>query len=55
MHDVVGIFAVDTTDNITHAAIGGVGLLIGLIPEAAQRRAGVGGAEHGHGGHASHA
>ncbi len=41
--------------DITHAAIGGAGLLIGLLPDAAQRRAGVGSAEHGRGGHASHA
>jgi len=39
---VAAIFAVDTTDNITHAAIGGLGLMLGLMPEPAQRRAGIG-------------
>ncbi len=33
---VAGIFSVDTTDNITHAIIGGVGLAVGLAPERVQ-------------------
>ncbi len=37
-NDVIGLFAVDTTDNITYAAIGGLGLLLGAMPEAAQER-----------------
>ncbi len=41
-NDVFGLLAVDTTDNISHAVIGGLGLVVGSLPESAQRRAGVG-------------
>jgi hypothetical protein len=34
---VASIFAADTTDNITHAILGGLGLLVALTPRAAQR------------------
>jgi hypothetical protein len=53
--DVVGIFAVDTTDNITYAVLGVVGLVLGLAPETVQHKAGAGLAQRGQGGHASHA
>ena len=43
--DVAGIFAIDTTDNITYAVLAAVGLVLGLMPEAVQRNI----------GHASHA
>ncbi len=39
---VAGIFAVDTTDNITHAIIGGLGLALGLAPDRVHQSAGVG-------------
>lgn len=48
-NDVASIFAVDTTDNITYAILGGLGLILGLAPESAQRKAGLGSP---HGGHA---
>jgi hypothetical protein len=38
---VASIFAVDTTDNISYAAIAGVGLVLGLMPESAHRKAGI--------------
>ena len=53
--DVAGIFAIDTTDNITYAVLGVVGLVLGLTPDAVQRKAGLGLADRGSGGHASHA
>ncbi len=42
-NDVFGLLAVDTTDNISYAVIGGLGLVAGSLPESAQRGAGVGG------------
>jgi hypothetical protein len=39
---VAGIFAADTADNITHAALAIVGLAVGLLPERHQREAGIG-------------
>jgi hypothetical protein len=56
-NDVASVFAVDTTDNITNAALGGLGLLAAFPPESMQRRAGVGTSERDsrHGGRASHA
>lgn len=50
---VAGIFAVDTTDNIFNAALGGLGLLAAFPPESMQRRAGVGATRGDR--HASHA
>ena len=47
--DVASIFAVDTTDNITYAILGALGLVVGLAPESVQRKAGLGSP---HGGHA---
>ena len=41
-NDVVSLFAVNTADNVTHAAIGGLGLLAGLASESVQRQVGVG-------------
>jgi len=46
--DVASIFAVDTTDNITYAALGALGLVIGLAPESVQRKAGLGSPHGGH-------
>jgi len=40
-NDVFGLLAVDTADNISHAVIGGLGLVLGSLPESAQRRTGV--------------
>ncbi len=52
-NDVFGLLAVDTTDNIFHAAIGGLGLVAASLPEPAQRVAGVGrGASRPSGPHA---
>ena len=36
-NNVASIFAADTTDNITHAILGGLGLLVALTPRGAQR------------------
>lgn len=47
-NSVAQIFAVDTTDNITHAAIGGLGILTAMLPASLQRKAGVGEHRHGH-------
>lgn len=41
--DVFNLLSVDTTDNIFHAAIGGLGLVLGLVPKQAHRTAKVGG------------
>ncbi len=41
-NSVASIFAVDTTDNITYAAVGGLGLALAAMPESVQRTAGVG-------------
>lgn len=41
-NDVFGLLAVDTTDNVSYAVIGGLGLVAASLPESAQRRAGVG-------------
>lgn len=49
-NSVASLFAVDTTDNISHAVIGGLGLVLGLLPESMQRTVGFG---HRH-GHPSH-
>jgi Domain of unknown function (DUF4383) len=46
---VFSVMAVDTTDNISHAVIGALGLIIGLIPGTAQREAGLGGRHPHHG------
>jgi hypothetical protein len=35
--DVAGIITADTTNNITHAVIGGLGLLVAALPRSAQR------------------
>jgi hypothetical protein len=45
-NNVFGIFAADTTNNITHAIIAGLGLLIGLMPLSAQRPQKATGAGH---------
>ena len=42
-NSVINLLAVDTTDNISYAVIGGLGLVAGSLPESAQRGAGVGG------------
>lgn len=36
-NDVAGIIAADTTNNITHAVIGGLGLLVAALPRSTQR------------------
>jgi len=41
-NDVFSLLAVDTTDNIFHAAIGGLGLVVAALPEDTQRELGVG-------------
>ena len=41
-NDVAGIFSFDTTDNITNAIIGGLGLVIGLAPNRVHNAAGIG-------------
>ena len=46
--DTMGIFAIGTTGNITHAVIAGLGLITALMPESAQRKAGVGTSPPGH-------
>jgi len=38
--DVAGIFAIDTTDNISYAVLAAVGLVLGLTPETVQRNIG---------------
>ncbi|MDQ3849195.1 MAG: DUF4383 domain-containing protein [Actinomycetota bacterium] len=40
-YDTMGIFAIGTTGNITHAVIAGLGAFVALAPESAQRRTGV--------------
>ncbi len=51
-NDAFSLLAVDTTDNIFHAVLGGLGLMAASAPESAQRRVGVQreSADHG-GGH----
>jgi hypothetical protein len=39
---VAGLFSVDTTDNITHAIVGGLGLVLGLAPDRVHQAAGIG-------------
>ncbi len=41
-NSVINLLAVDTTDNISHAVIGGLGMLMASLPEPAQRRVGIG-------------
>ena len=36
-NDVAGLLVADTTNNITHAVLGAVGLIVGLLPREAQR------------------
>jgi len=36
-NDVLGLIAADTTVNVTHAVLGGLGLLTGVLPRSAQR------------------
>jgi hypothetical protein len=38
-NDVAGIITADTTNNITHAVIGGLGLLVAALPRSTQRPA----------------
>jgi hypothetical protein len=38
-NNVVGLVAADTTNNITHAIIGGLGLLVAMLPQGMQRAA----------------
>lgn len=40
--DTMGLFAIGTVGNITHAVLAGLGALVALTPESAHRRAGVG-------------
>jgi hypothetical protein len=41
-YDTMGIFAIGTTGNITHAIIAALGAVTAMMPERAQRKAGVG-------------
>ncbi len=39
-NDVVGLLTADTTNNVTHAVLGGLGLMVGSLPRSAQRASG---------------
>jgi hypothetical protein len=45
-NDVVDLLVADTTNNITHAVLGALGLIVGLLPRNAQRAPGDGRSEH---------
>jgi Domain of unknown function (DUF4383) len=53
--DVVSIFAIDTTDNITYSILGAAGLLLGMTPKPLQGKVGLRPANRGHGGHTTQA
>jgi amino acid transporter len=36
-NDVVGLLTADTTNNVTHAVLGGLGLIVGSLPRSTQR------------------
>ena len=38
-NDVVELIVADTTNNITHAILAGLGLIVGMLPASAQRPA----------------
>jgi len=52
-NDVFGLMAVDTTDNISHAAIGAAGVVAALSPDSLRRTKES--RQFGSGGHATHA
>lgn len=52
-YDTMGIFAIGTAGNITHAVIAGLGGLVAAMPEGVQRELGLGDRPPGQHGHAS--